>query len=429
MKVLYIILIYIIFYYKGLYYNLFGPKIEKNRNENIYIIGDYLSGIIAAWNLKKNGYNPVILCKNSKLNDPFRTKKIDDSIVPIKNYIWPKEKNEHWRELLDELNIKKKNINRSFNIKWGGEQYIHGVNTELSIKFKYEIFQWIKMVDFCKTMNKSFNINRQFNPLNIIQIKFIARIYKCDNPLFIKYIVNSIYYEFPNILDYPISILEYISDILPIDNSKFPEYETFLDIEESSKIIEALTKNIDVVYNCKIQNIEYKKGWSIKTDNAKYTSKNIIYNCSRDDILKLNMDEWSNKLINMIKFHKPMDLNVKREENFINDKNKNYMTYVIDGQHIENLSIWKNDTYLMNDEKMSDRSDSESRVKECYYNTILFSLLSRIQGMYGRYFLGDLNYINNRSDMNIKIMNGIKISMMVGSDYPFTRLIDKYKYL
>ena len=142
------------------------------------------------------------------------------------------------------------------------------------------------------------------------------------------------------------------------------------------------------------------------------------------------MDEWSNKLINMIKFHKPIDLNVKREENFINDKNKNYMTYVIDGQHIENLSIWKNDTYLMNDEKMSDRSDSESRVKECYYNTILFSLLSRIQGMYGRYFLGDLNYINNRSDINIKIMNGIKISMMMGSDYPFTETqLDKYKYL
>ena len=83
------------------------------------------------------------------------------------------------------------------------------------------------MVDFCKTMNKSFNINRQFNPLNIIQIKFIARIYKCDNPIFIKYIVNSIYYEFPNILDYPISTLEYISDILPPDNSKFQNMKHF----------------------------------------------------------------------------------------------------------------------------------------------------------------------------------------------------------
>ena len=301
MKFLYIILIYIIFYFKGLYYPLFGPKYEKNRNNEIYIIGDGFSGIICAWNLKKYGFKPIIITKNKEINNPFKTQIIDDKIVPILNYMWPKEKNEHWRELIDEIGIKKKNINRSFYIINKNGKYIHGINTELSIKYKYQISQWIKMVDFCKTMNKSFNINKQFNPLDIIQLKYITKLYKCDNIDFINDVVQPIYYDYNNILDYPISIVEYINDILPIDNNRFPEYETFLNIEESGTIIDKLIGGIDVIYDCNINSIKYnKKKWTINTDKNTYTSDFIIYNSDINHIKKLTYDTWVIKLLDLL---------------------------------------------------------------------------------------------------------------------------------
>tara|TARA_Y100000389_G_scaffold186194_3_gene206304 strand:- start:2454 stop:3758 length:1305 start_codon:yes stop_codon:yes gene_type:complete len=434
MKVLFIILIYIIFYFKNIYYNLFTHKIEKNRNHKIYIIGDYLSGLITAWNLQKNGFKPIILSPNEKINDPFLTMEMDNSRIPIQNYMWPKEKNEHWRELLDELDIKKKNINRSFHIKSNEIKYIHGVNTETSIKYKYEISQWLKMVDFCKTLNKSFNMNGQFNLLNIIQLRYITKIYKCDDPIFIKEIIQNIYYDYPDILSYPISLLEYINDIIPIDNSKFPEYETFLDINETEHIISRLTNNIKIIYNCDFKNIKYKnkdKQWEIKCEKEEFIADNIIYNCNIDTLSKLNNDQWTNKLISLFQLDKSKKLYIQKNKDILIDKNPNYMTYVDNGNRIENLSIWNKDTFIIYDQDKIENNVfiEEEKLNVTYENSILIKLLDKLQGKYGRYYLGKMNLINNRNDINVQIMNGIKISMMIGCEYPFIRLIDKYKYL
>ena len=71
------------------------------------------------------------------------------------------------------------------------------------------------MVDFCKTMNKSFNINKQFNLPDIIQLKYITKLYKCDNIDFINDVVQPIYYDYNNILKNPLSklnILKYTAN-------------------------------------------------------------------------------------------------------------------------------------------------------------------------------------------------------------------------
>lgn len=429
MKILFIILIYIIYYFKGLYYPLFGPKYEKNRNYNIYIIGDSLSGILCAWNLKKYGFNPTIISQNKKLENPFKTQIINDKIVPIMNYIWPKEKNEHWRELIDELGIKKKNINRSFYIVNDNGKYIHGINTELSIKYKYYISQWIKMVDFCKTMNKSFNINKQFNPLDIIQLRYITKLYKCDNSDFINDVIQTIYYDYNNILDYPISILEYINDILPIDNSRFPEYETFLNIEESDTIIDKLIDGIDIIYDCKIDNIKYNnKKWSIKTDKKELIADYIIYNTDNSNIKRLTYDNWVIKLLDLLTYKEQLGFKIISDNDDIKKHDKNYMTYIINGKRHENLSIWKSNTYIEYNNRYNGTID-KGKIKGTYINSEIIKLINKTQGNYGVFYLGELNLLNNRNDINIQIINGIKISMLIGAEYPFTRLIDKYKFI
>ena len=107
------------------------------------------------------------------------------------------------------------------------------------------------------------------------------------------------------------------------------------------------------------------------------------------------------------------------------------MTYVDNGNRIENLSIWNKDTFIIYDQDKIENNVfiEEEKLNVTYENSILIKLLDKLQGKYGRYYLGKMNLINNRNDINVQIMNGIKISMMIGCEYPFIRLIDKYKYL
>ena len=140
MKIFYLILIYVIIYIRGnIEKTIYGINSKLNRNSKIVIIGSELSGCILAWNLKKSGYNPIIIETKKELTNPFPSHNLDDNnLILLNNFIWPKENNEHFRELLTLFDIKKRNINRSiFLTNKDGHNYYHGMESSLSNKYNY----------------------------------------------------------------------------------------------------------------------------------------------------------------------------------------------------------------------------------------------------------------------------------------------------
>ena len=431
MKLYYIIILYIISHIRQYFDKVFISNQKITRNSTIGIIGTGLSGCIMAWNLKKCGFNPVIIEESDTMGDIFNTYSDTDGTYLMNNYIWPKHNYDHYRELLDNFNIRRQNIDGSFYItNSDGRDFMHGLDSVLSEKYREELVQWTRMVQFFNIYNKSLNNNRQYNPLNIIPIAFATLLYKCDNPLFINDIIQPLYYNYPNILNYPIAILNDINDIIPIDNTKHPEYETFMDIHDSKKIFDDCLTNIDVHKGVNIVSISYTdKKWMVKmVDDREFIFDAIVYNCDIDTILRFNSTYFDSQLLGMLTYNKSVPIYLHRDKEILKGKSDKYMVYVNNGLVTHNLNFWDNGLYLTIGDKdkpnnIIKKIVSPKRLSINIYNSHLVTLLQKNQGYNNIYYAGNLNLLYNRTDINIDVLTGIQLSIMLGCDYPFHNLL------
>jgi len=306
-----------------------GDKDESDeaKGERICVVGGGIAGCSAAWVLDKKGFEVTLLEQKPVLGGNMKTNvwNVDGQKVRtgLGVLAWPKQLFHNYGAVIEALGVKTSpHILRWFlTRRLAGRElndvecvYAHEPSTPAAQKAMKEAWllqdlqRWNRLMDMIKRVNHFFcpppipgvhSIYRSslLNPLNVISLRFLARIYGISQRFWDEVFVAihaSSFLE-TKFDDLPAVIAEVIEDIVPLGNPDAPpEMESWL-AGHGDEVFQGLTANFKervlTSTGCEAVRVETNaSGKSVvlltDTDGIEHTFDRVVFACGAPATLR-----------------------------------------------------------------------------------------------------------------------------------------------
>jgi len=431
--------------------------------KKIGVVGGGIAGVGAAWSLHRAGYQVELFEKGPALGGNAKTFRWsvdgDHADSPLLVVAWPQKYYHNYELLLDELGVGIDTLPISYFVQTPDGHFCQDGQTEMQQRFAREFRRWKKLVAFVGKVNDFFLPKNKheslyhfsyFNPLNLIPLYWMARIFGISNEFWdtIFVPIHCASFITTSMRGVPAVILPLLESIVPLEEPT--EMGTWVGAPR--QVFDRMTARFaDQVHrDHEITSVKETDGRFVIADakGRSYEADEVVFACDATSVLNaLESPNWLQRLLlskaqyvddvdpTFSRFVVHSDTSIlpgKHRQRILSDFNtyseinvagELECTFVISAQNPSTKDKGVPMLVTFNAKRPIERVQRRIELPHPTHtvslrNLIIMSMMRHLQGKGGIHYCGTFTTPEGGHDLSF--MSGLVVAHAIGAEYPFS---------